>query len=315
MRRLTTCSIPAALALFVWTAHPQSSGQQNAKGSSTSSQQSSSATTTSQQGKVTEQERNQQSTFNPPPVSDADLSQTVNDVNKASTFMGMTVQNLQSEKLGTVKDLVFNPDSGKISYAVISVGGVLGVGDKLVAIPLKSLKPQPGEKYMVLNMTKDELKNAPGLAKNNWPALNDPALGSPAGTERNSGSGPSATSGSNSTSEISSDKPIDRKSSDQLSAPVSSSKDAQGSSSGNSSNSEPSISSGDKNSSSPSKDSSKNAQGSSPAAVKSSSDSGTEKNSGKDSDVKSASESESSSPKASQIRLNRLNSFPVRLRV
>jgi len=66
----------------------------------------------------------------------------------------MAVKNLQNENLGKINDLVFDPESGRISYAVVSIGGVLGVGDKLIAVPVTSLRPQPGQKHLVLNMDK-----------------------------------------------------------------------------------------------------------------------------------------------------------------
>lgn len=229
--------LPAALALFVFTAHPE--------GVTTKSSRDHSDTTKDQQTHLTQEQRNQQSTFDPQRVSDTELKKNVSEVNKASSFMGMSVENLQKDKLGTVKDLVFDPDSGKISYAVLGIGGVFGVGDKLIAVPLGSLRPERGEKYLVLNMTRDEVKNAPGLAKNNWPSLNDPALGGPASSEH-SGSSSSKPSSSSSDHSSSSSDPASTSShsSDQLSAPksdASNSKDAQGSS--------PSASSGSSSSS------------------------------------------------------------------
>jgi sporulation protein YlmC with PRC-barrel domain len=235
MRKITTISFPAALALFVVTAHPE--------GATKKSSPDQSDTIRSQQTELNQEQKNHQSTFDPQRVSDSELKKNVSEVNKASTFMGMSIQNLQNEKLGTVKDLVFDPESGKISYAVLSVGGFLGVRDKLIAVPLNSLRPQPGQKYLVLNMTKDELTRAPGLAKNNWPRLDDPALGSPAPSEHSSSSSTPRSSNSSDKNSSSSNKSSDSgsspssdfgKSSDQLSAPQNSpasstTKDAQGS--------------------------------------------------------------------------------------
>jgi sporulation protein YlmC with PRC-barrel domain len=175
MRRITRCSIPAALAFFMVAAHPQTPNN-NAKAGS-------------QKQQLNAQQKNEQSTFDPHRVSDSDLRKSVTYLNKASTFIGMPVQNLQNDKLGSVKDLVFDPSNGKISYAVLSVGGFLGVGDKLIAVPITSVRPQPGQKSLVVDMTSDQVKNAPGLARNNWPDLDDPALGAPASSEKASSSG------------------------------------------------------------------------------------------------------------------------------
>jgi sporulation protein YlmC with PRC-barrel domain len=256
MHTIARISYPAVLALFVAVAHPQEVSQTPLE-----------AKSTRPGAELSRQERNQQSTFDPQRISDAELKKNVTELNKASSFTKMTVQNMQNEKLGTVSDLVFDPESGRISYAVLSVGGFLGVGEKLVAVPLTSLRPQPGQNYLVLNMTKDEARSAPGLAKNNWPKLNDPSLGSPASSETSSSSGSSATSSSDAAS--SSDQPDTSKSSDKLSTSPSA---PTGYNSSASDKSKSSASDG------------KDAQGSDPSnAATSSSSTTTTENSGKDS--------------------------------
>jgi hypothetical protein len=51
--------------------------------------------------------------------------------------------------------------------AVIGVGGALGAGQKEVAVPFKDLKisSRDGKDWLVLNRTKDDLKNAPAYDK------------------------------------------------------------------------------------------------------------------------------------------------------
>jgi hypothetical protein len=112
----------------------------------------------------------------------------------------MAVKNTNNEDLGKINDLVFDPEKGKISYAVLSYGGLLGVGDKLVAVPITSIKPQPGQNYLVLNMPKSQLESAPGLAQNNWPDLDDPSVGGAAGSQSGSGDASEATNPSSSSS-------------------------------------------------------------------------------------------------------------------
>jgi sporulation protein YlmC with PRC-barrel domain len=126
---------------------------------------------TSQRRQISTEQQNKQSTFDPGAVPDQQLHKTVNEMNKASSFTGMEIRNLQNEKVGKVNDLVFDPEQGKISYVVISVGGILGVADKLVAVPLTSLKAEKGATHLVINLSKDQLNAAPGLARNKWPDL------------------------------------------------------------------------------------------------------------------------------------------------
>ena len=66
---------------------------------------------------------------------------------------------------------------GRIAYAVLSFGGILGVGDKLFAIPWQAFTVDTAEKRFVLNVDKELLKQAPGFNKSNWPDMTDPAWG------------------------------------------------------------------------------------------------------------------------------------------
>ena len=53
---------------------------------------------------------------------------------RASKVIGSTVLNDANESIGTIDDLLVSPD-GKATYAVLSVGGFLGMGSKLVVVP------------------------------------------------------------------------------------------------------------------------------------------------------------------------------------
>jgi len=95
--------------------------------------------------------------------------------NKASGLVGMDVRNPQNEKLGDIKDLVVDLPSGRIAYAVMSVGGFLGVGDKYIAVPPNELHLAADGRGLILNADKARLQSAPGFAKNNWPDINNPS--------------------------------------------------------------------------------------------------------------------------------------------
>lgn len=96
----------------------------------------------------------------------------------ASTMIGDKVINRQGESLGDIKELMIDMDSGRVAYAVLSFGGVMGLGDKLFAIPFQSLQLRPDHHDFVLDIDKDRLKNAPGFDKNNWPSTADRKWGS-----------------------------------------------------------------------------------------------------------------------------------------
>ena len=59
--------------------------------------------------------------------------------------------------------------SGKISYLVLDFGGHLGFGNKFFAIPWKVFTYNEEQDCFILNAAKEQLKNAPGFDKSNWP--------------------------------------------------------------------------------------------------------------------------------------------------
>lgn len=91
----------------------------------------------------------------------------------SSTLTGDSVRNLEGEDLGDIKDLMIDTASGNVQYAVLSFGGLLGMGDKLFAVPWKSLRVDTANHCLVLDVPKDRLKDAPGFDKDHWPNFAD----------------------------------------------------------------------------------------------------------------------------------------------
>ena len=125
-------------------------------------------------------------------TSDAQSEQDkVRHGNKASGLLGMEIRNKQNQKLGEIKDLVMDMPSGKVSYAVLSVGGFLGIGEKLIAIPPTSFQYSDARDYLIVDADKAKIQAAPGFAATSWPSVRHPelnkfwseSLGAPAGTE------------------------------------------------------------------------------------------------------------------------------------
>ena len=91
----------------------------------------------------------------------------------ASTLIGDDVINRQGEKLGTIEEIMLDVPTGRIAYAVLSAGGFLGIGDKLFAIPWRSLTLDPENKCFVVDVAKERLEQAPGFDKDRWPSMAD----------------------------------------------------------------------------------------------------------------------------------------------
>jgi sporulation protein YlmC with PRC-barrel domain len=111
-------------------------------------------------------------------VGEGSTPRNVNRIQKASDIMGRAVHNDQRENLGTIKDLVIDPDQYRIAYTVLSFGGFLGLGDKLFAMPASVLQLPSNENFAVLTVDKNRLKDASGFDKNQWPNLADPTVAS-----------------------------------------------------------------------------------------------------------------------------------------
>jgi sporulation protein YlmC with PRC-barrel domain len=75
---------------------------------------------------------------------------------RGSKLIGASVYDTTDQKIGTVDELVLNPD-GKVADVVIGVGGFLGAGEKRVAVPMAELKRGKND-HFVLAATKDSLK-------------------------------------------------------------------------------------------------------------------------------------------------------------
>ena len=74
--------------------------------------------------------------------------------------LGVPVFNDKSERIGTVDDIVMAPDMTK-SYAIIGVGGFLGVGKRDVVIRLTQLTRQVDGSFVLAGATKDAIKALP----------------------------------------------------------------------------------------------------------------------------------------------------------
>jgi sporulation protein YlmC with PRC-barrel domain len=91
----------------------------------------------------------------------------------ADTLLGNDVYNKDGEDLGDIKEFMIDMASGKVAYAVLSFGGLLGMGDKLFAVPWAAMTLDTEEKRFTLDVPKLTLKDAPGFDKDHWPSMSD----------------------------------------------------------------------------------------------------------------------------------------------
>jgi len=101
------------------------------------------------------------------------------EYNRASSIVGMEVRNHRDEYLGRIKDVVFDLNTERVSYAVIRArtGSWLSPRQKLLAVPVNALTASADGKHLVLAADKSKVKMAMGFDQNHWPSVESPSWG------------------------------------------------------------------------------------------------------------------------------------------
>lgn len=98
-----------------------------------------------------------------PPAGIKFVEQETSNQWLATDLIGASVYGPNDKSIGEIDDLLTSED-GKISAALIGVGGFLGIGEKKVAISFEAIKKgrdQNGKVHLTVAATEDQLKNAP----------------------------------------------------------------------------------------------------------------------------------------------------------
>jgi len=91
----------------------------------------------------------------------------------ATSLEGNKVVNHLGEDIGKIEDLMIDTNKGRVDYAVLSFGGIMGIGDKLFAVPMERIRVDTEKECCVFNVKKERLENAPGFDKDDWPNTAD----------------------------------------------------------------------------------------------------------------------------------------------
>jgi sporulation protein YlmC with PRC-barrel domain len=95
----------------------------------------------------------------------------------AGTLIGDAVMNRAGETVGSLEEIMIDLETDRVAYAVVSVGGFLGIGNRLFAIPWKSLELDAGEHALILDVNKEFMEQAPGFDQDHWPDMSDRVWG------------------------------------------------------------------------------------------------------------------------------------------
>ena len=77
--------------------------------------------------------------------------------------VGEAVINRADEALGELAHLMIDMASGRVTHVVIASGGVLGLGEKLHAIPWSAVTLDPRRQCLVVNIARERMDRAPGF--------------------------------------------------------------------------------------------------------------------------------------------------------
>ena len=99
-------------------------------------------------------------------MTDKDAAMHMNN-NLASNLIGSAVYGSASEDadmIGDINDIVITPE-GQVASVIVGVGGFLGIGEKDVAVEYGTIEwvERDGERWLVANMTREQLEAAPAF--------------------------------------------------------------------------------------------------------------------------------------------------------
>ena len=81
---------------------------------------------------------------------------------------GTHVYGVDGKKIGEIDHLMIDKISGRVTYAVISFGGFLGLGHSHYPVPWAALKYDPNLGGYITGITEEKLKDAPAFSDDAW---------------------------------------------------------------------------------------------------------------------------------------------------
>jgi sporulation protein YlmC with PRC-barrel domain len=111
-------------------------------------------------------------------VSDGDIARDeTHRLIAATKVEGTPVYNGRSERLGSIEDLMIDKVSGRVAYAVLSIGGFLGIGERHHPLPWNVLTYDARVGGYNVDLSPEKLKEAPSFTDDERVNLEDRAYG------------------------------------------------------------------------------------------------------------------------------------------
>src|SRR5262245_60483688 len=90
---------------------------------------------------------------------------------RSKTLVEYRVKSPQGEDLGKIEEVMIDMETGRVAYAILSFGGLWGLGSKWVPVPWDAVALQPNEKVLLLKIDKEKIEKAPNFEASTLPEL------------------------------------------------------------------------------------------------------------------------------------------------
>jgi sporulation protein YlmC with PRC-barrel domain len=101
-----------------------------------------------------------------------EANQAMQQMGRASKIIGAEVVSMKGDSLGSIDDLIIDPETSQVAYAVVSYGDVMGMGGKLFGMPWKSMLWNQEKHNYTTNVDVATLAKSPGFSfdADKWPS-------------------------------------------------------------------------------------------------------------------------------------------------
>ena len=94
------------------------------------------------------------------------------DLISSDKVEGTTVFNREGERLGTISNFMVGKRNGRVEYAVLSFGGLFGMGERFYPLPWDVLTYDTDKGGYVVDLDKERLQGAPSFERGQEPTYN-----------------------------------------------------------------------------------------------------------------------------------------------
>jgi sporulation protein YlmC with PRC-barrel domain len=94
------------------------------------------------------------------PLSESKAPQQHAPLISNTAIVGATVKNSQGEKLGNIREIMIDPQTGRVAYVLLTSSDMLGMNEKSLAIPWEALRVGLGQNELVVEVDNSKLSSS-----------------------------------------------------------------------------------------------------------------------------------------------------------